>query len=176
MNAPIALPAAPVDRAGLEAFLAGLGYSTKTVEHPPLFTVEESQKLRGELAGGHTKNLFLKDKKSRLFLLTAQEDSIVNLKTLHKLLGASGRFSFGNADLLLEFLGVTPGAVTALGVINDRDNRVRFAIDQRLLEHDRINCHPLTNEATTTLARDDLLDFARVCGHDPLVVDLSQEV
>ena len=108
----------------------------------------------------------MKDKKSRYFLLTAQEDTEIDLKTLHKLLGAQGRFSFGKADKLLEYLGVTPGAVTAFGIINDRSGDVTFAIDKRLLEHEKINCHPLTNEATTTIARDDLLAFAKTCGHE----------
>ncbi len=173
MNAQ--LPNAPVNRQELLEFLDAAGFVTSTVNHPALFTVEDSQKLRGEISGGHTKNLFLKDKKSNYFLLTAQEDSEVDLKNLHKLLGGSGRFSFGKADMLLELLGVTPGAVTALGIINDREGRVRFAIDQRLLEHDTINCHPLTNEATTNIAREDLLKFAKLCGHEVLVVDLSQD-
>lgn len=171
-----ALPPVPVGRDELLNYLSESGFETKTVDHPPLFTVEDSQKLRGEIAGGHTKNLFLKDKKGQYFLLTAQEDSVVNLKTLHKLLGGSSRFSFGSADKMVEYLGVTPGAVTALGVINDRDNNVKFAIDARLMDHDKINCHPLTNEATTTLPRDALISFATACGHEPQIVDLSQDV
>lgn len=174
--ADVALPDAPLSDDELLTFLDACGFETRTHRHPALFTVEDSQKLRGELEGGHTKNLFLKDRKGNHFLLTAQEDSQVNLKTLHKLLGGSGKFSFGNAEKMQAYLGVTPGAVTALGVINDRENNVRFAIDQRLLEHEKINCHPLTNEATTTLLRDDLLAFARHCQHDPLVVDLDAEV
>ena len=170
------LPARPVDRTGLLKFLDQQGYETQTKEHPPLFTVEDSQHLRGEIEGGHTKNLFLKDKKDNYFLLTAQEDTQVNLKTLHKLLGGSSRFSFGKPEKMLELLGVTPGAVTAFGIINDSEGRLRFAIDARLLDHDKINCHPLTNEATTTISRDDLLAFARLTGHDPQIVDLSQDV
>ncbi len=170
------LPPVPVNQTALLAYLDGSGFKTKTVTHPPLFTVGESQELRGELEGGHTKNLFLKDKKGRYFLLTAQEDSTVNLKTLHKLLGGSGRFSFGNADMMLELLGVTPGAVTALGIINDRENKLTFAMDKRLIEHDKINCHPLTNEATTTLLTRDLLEFALACNHEPMIVDLNGEV
>ena len=166
-------PSAPVDEAALLAYLDACGFETTTHRHPPLFTVEDSQQLRGAIDGGHTKNLFLKDKKGNIFLVTAQEDSAVDLKNLHKLLGAQGRFSFGKADLLEECLGVKPGAVTAFGVINDREGRVRFAIDARLLDHDIINCHPLSNEATTAIARDDLLSFAARCGHEPLVVDLS---
>ena len=170
------LPSAPVGRDALLAYLDQCGFQTETKDHAPLFTVEDSQKLRGEIEGGHTKNLFLKDKKGNYFLLTAEEDSVVNLKTLHKLLGGSSKFSFGKPEALEELLGVVPGAVTALGVINDRENKVKFAIDQRLMRHDIINCHPLTNDATTTLGRDDLIVFAKNCGHDPLIVDLDQEV
>ena len=101
---------------------------------------------------------------------------MVNLKTLHKLLGGSSRFSFGKPEALENFLGVVPGAVTAFGVINDRENKVSLAFDKRLMRHDKINCHPLTNDATTTIARDDLIAFAKNCGHDPMIVDLTKEV
>ena len=170
------LPSIPVDPDALFAFLQGIKITVTTSHHPALFTVEDSQELRGELEGGHTKNLFLKDKKGNYFLLTAQENSQVNLKTLHKIVGGSSRLSFGNAEMLLELLGVTPGAVTALGVINDRENRVKFVIDKTLLENEKINCHPLTNEATTTLFTRDLIKFAQVCGHNPLIVDLEENM
>lgn len=170
------LPQTPVTRETLLDFLSQCGFETKTHDHPAFFTVEDGKDFKDGMPGGHTKNLFLKDKKSRYFLLTAQEDTQINLKTLHKLLGGSGRFSFGNADMMVELLGVTPGAVTALGVINDREHSLTFAIDKRLLENEVINCHPLTNEATTAIKRDDLLKFAQLCGHEPLVVDLSEEV
>ena len=96
----------------LFAALDRLGIAHPTVSHPPLFTVEQSQSLRGAIAGGHTKNLFLRDKKGALFLVTALEDAAIELKSLHRRLGATGRFSFGSADLMMETLGVTPGAVT----------------------------------------------------------------
>lgn len=170
------LPDLPVTRESLLAFLDACGFETETQEHPPLFTVEDSRRLRGELEGGHTKNLFLKDRKGNFFLLTAQEDTSINLKTLHRLLGGASRFSFGNAEKMQELLGVTPGAVTAFGIINDREGKVHFAIDQRLMVHEKINCHPLTNEATTTICGDDLLAFARICGHEPKIVDLEAEI
>src|SRR5215467_1816205 len=100
----------------LFAFLDRLGIAHRTVTHPPLFTVEQSQALRGTIPGGHTKNLFLKDKKGALFLVTALEDAAIELKSLHRRLGASGRFSFGPAETMLETLGVVPGAVTPFGV------------------------------------------------------------
>ena len=170
------LPSAPVNRQSLLDYLEACEFDTVTFDHPALFTVEDSRKLRGEIEGGHTKNLFLKDKKGNYFLLTAQEDTQVNLKTLHKLLGGASRFSFGKAEMMEEYLGVTPGAVTAFGIINDRGGNVTFAIDQRLLEHEKINCHPLVNTATTTILCDDLLTFAKACDHAPMIVDLSTEL
>ena len=154
----------------LSAFLRDLRISTRTVDHPPLFTVEESQALRGKIAGAHTKNLFLKDKKDALFLVVAREEAVIDLKHLHQRIGASGRLSFGKPDLLLETLGVTPGAVTAFGLINDRSGRVTVVIDNGLLASAEVNCHPLVNTATTTIAAGDLLAFVRATGHEPLLV------
>src|SRR3978361_702414 len=104
----------------LSAALDRLGIAHPTVRHAPLFTVEQSQSLRGTIAGAHAKNLFLKDKKDALFLVTALEDAAIELKSLHRRLGATGRFSFGSAELMLETLGVQPGAVTPFGALNDR--------------------------------------------------------
>ena len=104
----------------LFAYLDGLGIACTTVSHPPLFTVEQSQALRGKIPGGHTKNLFLRDKKQALYLVVAEESAEIDLKGLHRVLGACGRFSFGSADLMLEVLGVTPGSVTPFGAINDK--------------------------------------------------------
>jgi Ala-tRNA(Pro) deacylase len=157
----------------LAAFLRDLRIATGTVDHLPLFTVEESQALRGEIAGAHTKNLFLKDKKDTLFLVVAREDTAIDLKHLHERIGASGRLSFGKPDLLLEALGVTPGAVTAFGLINDRSGRVTVVIDTGLLASQEVNCHPLVNTATTTIAAADLLAFVRATGHEPLLVALD---
>ena len=109
----------PVSPDELFAYLDSLGIAHKTVSHPPVFTVEEARALRGQVAGGHTKNLFLRDKKGALFLVVALEDAAIELKSLHRLLGASGRFSFGSAELLRETLGVEPGAVTPFAAIND---------------------------------------------------------
>lgn len=157
----------------LAAFLAELGIATRTVTHPPLFTVEESQRFRGEIPGAHTKNLFVKDKKGRIFLVTALEETIVDLKHLHRAIGASGRLSFASAESMQALLGVRPGAVTVFGLINDTDGQVSFVLDRQLLEHPAINAHPLVNTATTTISRDDLLRFVRATGHEPLVATLS---
>jgi len=157
----------------LFAFLAALDIPVTTVSHPPLFTVADSQALRGEIPGGHTKNLFLKDRKDQYFLLTVEEEATVDLKTIHTLIGAAGRVSFGRPEALMELLGVIPGAVTAFGVINDTEKRVKVFIDQALLEHAVVNAHPLTNEATTSIAAQDLLRFVKATGHDPSILKLS---
>ena len=163
----------PAGAADLFAFLDELGIAVTTVTHAPLFTVAQSQTLRGELAGGHTKNLFLKDKKGALFLVTALEDAAIELKSLHRRLGASGRFSFGPADALLETLGVAPGAVTPFGVINDTAARVTVILDETLMRHHTINAHPLTNTMTTSIARDDLVKFLESTGHPPRIVGVT---
>lgn len=163
----------PASRADLTAFLDRLGVATRTFEHPPLFTVEQSQALRGEIAGGHTKNLFLKDKKDNYFLLTVGEEAQVDLKQVHHAIGAAGRVSFGRPEMLMELLGVVPGAVTVFGLINDTQHRVRLFLDAALMEHETINAHPLTNEATTQIARADLLRFLAATGHEPAILKLS---
>jgi len=159
-------------RAELMSRLDELGIAHTTVEHAPVFTVAESEQLHRELPGGHTKNLFLKDKKDRLYLVIAESRTPVDLKALPKRIG-SDRLSFGKPELLLEVLGVAPGSVTALALINDIRHRVNVVVDQRLMEYDSINCHPLVNTATTSIGRDDLMRFIRACGHDPKVVALT---
>lgn len=159
------MPATPED---LFTYLHRLGIAHTTVTHAPLFTVEQSRALRGTIPGAHTKNLFLKDKKDTVFLVVAPEDAQVDLKTLHHRLGAS-RFSFGSAALLEELLGVTPGAVTAFGAINDKSGRVNVVIDAGLMQHTIINCHPLVNSMTTSIGRDDLVKFLEATGHVPRI-------
>lgn len=164
------MPATPDQ---LFAFLDSLGIAHPTVTHPPLFTVEQSQSLRGKIPGGHTKNLFLRDKKQAVYLVTALEDAAIDLKGLHRALGASGRFSFGSSDLMLELLGVTPGSVTPFGAINDTAGRVTVVLDTPLMEHAIINAHPLTNTMTTSVARDDLVKFLEATGHPPRIERVS---
>ena len=163
----------PLTRDDLMAKLAALGIATTTVDHPPLFTVEQSQALRGEIPGAHTKNLFLKDKKDALFLVTAPEDAELDLKHIHHLIGASGRVSFGRPEVLLEILGVPAGAVTPFAALNDAAGRVTVVLDAGLMESGAINCHPLVNTATTTIAAVDLLTFLRATGHEPRIVPLG---
>lgn len=164
------MPATPDD---LFAYLDSLQIPHKTITHPPLFTVEQSQELRGVIAGGHTKNLFLKDKKDAVYLLVVPEDARVDLKSMHRRLGASGRFSFGSSDLMQELLGVTPGAVTAFGVFNDKGHRVAVVVDACLMQNAVINCHPLVNTMTTSIAREDLVKFLTATGHPPRIEDLT---
>jgi len=163
----------PATPAELFAFLASLGIETTNVEHPPLFTVTDSQTLRGEIPGGHTKNLFLKDRKGRLFLVVALEDAAIDLKRLHERVGASGRFSFGSAALLRATLGIEPGSVTAFAAINDKDGAVTIVLDTDMLAFERLNCHPLVNTMTTGIAREDLIAFLRATGHEPLILAVT---
>jgi Ala-tRNA(Pro) deacylase len=152
-----------------DELLAALGIAHASVKHPPLFTVEQSRSLRGQIPGGHTKNLFLRDKKGALYLVVALEDAEIELKGLHRLLGATGRFSFGSADLLREVLGVAPGSVTPFAAINDTDGRVTVVLDAAMMEHAMLNYHPLTNTMTTSIARDDLVRFLDWTGHPPRI-------
>ena len=164
------MPATPDE---LFAYLDTLGIAHKTVTHPAVFTVEEARELRGAISGGHTKNLFLRDKKGALYLLVAPEDAAIELRALHRVLGASGRFSFGSAELLRETLGIAPGSVTPFAVINDKEGRVTVVIDAALMTHDTLNFHPLVNTATTSIAREGLLKFLAATGHAPRIEPLS---
>lgn len=154
-------------------FLDGLGIAHKTKEHEPVFTVAESVALRDEIPGGHTKNLFLKDKKDQYFLLTVEENATVDLKTVHQLVGGASKFSFGKPEKLMEYLGVIPGAVTAFGVINDASRNVTIVLDEELMKNDVINCHPLSNDATTSIGRDDLIRFVEATGHKANVLKVT---
>jgi Ala-tRNA(Pro) deacylase len=157
----------------LFAALDALGIKHATIKHPPVFTVEQAASLRGEVPGGHTKNLFLRDKKNTLYLVVALEDAQIDLKGLHRTLGATGRFSFGSADLLFEVWGVTPGSVTPFGAINDTQGRVTVVLDAEMMEHDTLNYHPLLNTMTTSLSRDDLVKFLESTGHVPRIEKVS---
>ena len=164
------MPATPAD---LFVFLDRLGIAHQTIAHPPLFTVEQSRALRGQIPGGHTKNLFLKDKKDALYLVVALEDAAIDLKSLHRRLDASGRFSFGSADLLRATLGVEPGAVTPFAAINDTDRRVSVVLDAAMMTHETLNYHPLDNAMTTSIARQGLVTFLEATGHPPRIEAVS---
>lgn len=157
----------------LLSYLVALSIETSTVEHPPLFTVEQSQHLRGQIPDGHTKNLFLRDRRDRLFLVVANEDASIELKSLHNLIGASGRLSFGKAESMRETLGVEPGSVTPFGAINDAEGRVTVILDAAMMQHERLNFHPLVNTRTTNIAARDLVRFLESAGHKPLILVVS---
>lgn len=168
----------PPDPATLEApllaRLAELGIETILYRHPPLHTVAESQAQRGRMPGSHIKNLFVRDKKRRYWLVTVPEDAVIDLKALRRILGATGNLSFATAAALAELLGVRPGAVTPFAVINDRSGAVTFALEQSLLDTAPINAHPLHNAATIAVAPSDLLRFVEACNHPPLLFGIDE--
>lgn len=168
---PPEAPAIPTSPQQLLARLEALGIAYRNHEHDAVFTVEEAKALRGELTGGHIKNLFLRNKKEEMWLVVAEEDKRIDLKLLGERLGA-GKLSFGSADRLLRYLGVLPGAVTPFSIVNDKDHKVKVVLDQDLMGFDVVNGHPLVNTMTTALAPQDLLAFLRAEGHEPLMLDL----
>ena len=161
------------DRDRLLDWMAANDVAGTTHDHPAVFRVEEGLELKAAMPGAHTKNLFLKDKKGRLWLISAGQDTVVDLKRADKWIG-SARLSFGNETLLYETLGVRPGSVTALALINDPDHRVTFVLDKALWDADIVNFHPLTNTATTALAQADFRRFLGLIGREPMVVDFGQ--
>jgi Ala-tRNA(Pro) deacylase len=159
--------------AELFQFLDSLGIPHSTKYHPPVFTVAESESLRDEIPGGHTKNLFLKDKKDQYFLLTVDEHAAVDLKTVHQIVGGASKFSFGKPEKLMEYLGVIPGAVTALGIVNDTRKNVTIVLDADLMKNEIVNCHPLSNDATTSISSSDLIRFVEATGHTAHVLKVT---
>lgn len=163
----------PVTPDELMELLENLGISTQTRQHPALFTVEDGVEIKKSIPGGHTKNLFVKDKKGNYFLIIAGDQARIPMNRIHSLVGARSRLSFANADALMQYLGISPGSVTAFAAINDRAGLVKVIIDEPLLDSDLINCHPLTNTMTTTISRPDLLRFLEHVDHKPEIIALS---
>ena len=159
-----------LDPQQLFARLDQLGIAHRTVEHPPVFTVEEAKALRGNLSGHHIKNLFLRNKKEEMWLVVALEDRAIDLKRLGEVLGA-GRLSFGSADRLKRYLGVEPGSVTPLALVNDEGRAVQLVLDRGVADGGPVNAHPLVNTMTTALAPADLLRFFAATGHTPHWLD-----
>jgi Ala-tRNA(Pro) deacylase len=166
-------PVLPTSPQQLVDTLTSLGIEHRVVKHPPLFTVEDSKALRGELPGHHIKNLFLRDKRETMFLVVAQEDRRVDLKALADVIGAS-KLSFGSAERLMKYLGVLPGAVTPFAVINDTERKVAVFIDRAVMAGGKIHCHPLVNDMTVALDCEDLLRFLRETGHQPRLIDIPE--
>ncbi|WP_084396351.1 prolyl-tRNA synthetase associated domain-containing protein [Henriciella aquimarina] len=166
------MPASPDD---LFAFLDEHGLAHETHWHDATFTVEEGRDLKAKMPGGHTKNLFMKDKDDTIVLISAHADSQLKLNQLHKLIGTR-RLSFASAELMEECLGVTPGSVTAFALMNDTEGRVRFIVDAALIAHDPLNFHPLVNTATTAISRDDFRKFVGLTGHELTEVNFESLV
>lgn len=170
------VPTAHLTRETLLARLTALGIETRTVDHVAVFTVAESAAVEAELSakipGTATKNLFLKDAKDKLYLLVAEAHAAIDLKRLPQFIG-SGRLSFGKPELLKRVLGVEPGSVTAFAIANAAPETITLLLDKTLAAASHVNCHPMTNTATTNIAVRDLLAFFRKHGHAPQIVDLS---
>ncbi len=162
----------PADRAALFTFLDAHAVAHTTLDHAPVFTVEEGSEIKAALPGGHTKNLFLKDAKGQLWLICALGDTRVDLKRTAPAIGAA-KLSFGSPERLFEALGVRPGSVTVFALINDGAGQVRLVLDQALLEHELVNFHPLANDATTTVSRQGLLSFLSALNRTFQVVDFT---
>ena len=158
----------------LFARLAELGIETRTERHPPVFTVEEARAHRGSIPGGHCKNLFLKDKAGRLWLVVMLEDDRLDMKLAQARLG-SARLSFASAETMQSVLGVDPGTATPFTVINATAAAVQVILEARMMRESLLNYHPLTNDATTTIAAADLVVFLRAQGHEPRTVDLQPD-
>jgi Ala-tRNA(Pro) deacylase len=152
------------------AFLGSIGVDHDTLEHPAVFRVGEGEDVKAQIPGAHTKNLFLKDAKDRLWLISAEDRAVIDLKRLHLVIG-SARLSFGSAELMEEVLGVTPGSVTAFALVNDPAHRVTFVLDSTLAEAERVNFHPLVNTGTTGVSRQGFRRFLAAVGVNPMVVD-----
>lgn len=161
----------PTSPEALIETLTGAGIAMTRHEHPPLRTVEDSKAFRGPMEGTHVKNLYLRDRKKRNYLVVAQEDRDIDLKALQEKIGAD-RLSFGSADRLFEFLGVRPGAVSPFTLINDPDHKVQLALDSGLMQAEMLYFHPLVNDLTLGVTPEGLRKFFGITGHDPLMVTL----
>ncbi|MEP3889151.1 MAG: prolyl-tRNA synthetase associated domain-containing protein [Hellea sp.] len=162
----------PISRQDLFDYLDNLAIAHKTYDHAPIFTVEEGADIKANMPGGHTKNLFLKDKAGKFFLICALGDTNIRINKLHPLLGCK-RLSFGKAEPLLDLLGMTQGSVTLFSILNDTEHQVTLILDKALLNHDIVNFHPLLNDATTAISSEDMIKFAKATGHDPIMLDFA---
>lgn len=162
-------------RADLFRFLEALGVAHHTVEHPPIFTVEEGRGFKASMPGGHSKNLFLKDKKGRLFLAVAHCDTEVDIVGYGRVAGAKGRLSFARPEQMTATLGVAPGAVTPFALINETAKALtEVSVDRALFDWPTVWFHPMENSASTEVTPADLILFIRACGHEPRIVNLAR--
>lgn len=162
-------------RADLFSLFDKLGIAYINHDHRPVFSVEEGHDIKANIAGGHTKNLFLKDKDGNFFLICALGETSIKLNQVHKAIG-SARLSFGPEDIMWEILGVRPGSVTAFALINDKQRQISLILDKALLGHDLVNFHPLLNDATTTISKTDLLKFVKHWGGEVRIGDFSTDI
>lgn len=158
-------------------FLEKLGIETITYRHAPVFTVDESQEHCSHIEGGHTKNLFVRDKKKRFALVVVTDSRKVDLRSLSDQIGL-GRLSFASSDRLTSMLGVKPGSVTPFSLVNAQvsegdEPRLKVVLDAAMMKNEKLNYHPLHNAATTTISPEDLLTFIRACGYEPEIVDMD---
>ena len=151
--------------------LTQIGINYVNHEHPAVYTVEEADMHHEGIDGVHSKNLFFKDRKKRLVLVVTLSDKPIKIKEVADKIGHKG-LSFGKPDLLMEVLGVIPGAVTPFSVINDTENKVKVILDQEMMNHDLLNFHPIVNTATTTIASDDLVKFMEHCNQEFEIISL----
>ena len=163
----------PITRQDLFKYLDALNIAHSTVDHAPIFTVEDGADIKAAMPGAHTKNLFLKDKAGRFFLICAQNDTQIRINKLHPLLGCK-RLSFGKPEPLLALLGVTPGSVTLFSILNDKAHQVTLILDAALTAHNIVNFHPLLNDATTAISSKDMIAFAKATGHNPIILDFAE--
>ena len=159
----------------LLAYLEKNGIQIRTFEHPPVHTVEESKALRGTIPGLHTKNLCLSDGKKNYFRFVTDEDATINLKQLAKKIGAKGGLSFGSPDALMEMLAIRPGAVSVLAIVNDRERKVNLVLDRKLESATAINCHPLSNERTTSLSQDAFAKFLATADREAIYINMDDD-
>ncbi|WFU38091.1 prolyl-tRNA synthetase associated domain-containing protein [Bradyrhizobium sp. CB82] len=159
----------------LLAYLKNNGIKAHTFQHLAVHTVEESKSLRGDIPGLHTKNLFLRDVKKNYYLFVTDEDATINLKQLARRIGAKGGLSFGSPDALLEMLGIRPGAVSVLAIVNDEQGRVKLVLDRKLTNTTAINCHPLSNERTTSLSQEAFAKFLATTGREAVYIETDEE-
>jgi Ala-tRNA(Pro) deacylase len=165
------MPATPDQ---LFAFFDQLGIAYTTIEHPPLFTVDDGREHWHRIPGMHCKNLFLKDKKDKIWLVVMPGDKRADLKQLGKQLGCR-TLSFGKPELLLEIMGLTPGSVTIFGLINDTLKRITLVLDSEVAGSEMVNFHPLHNAASTAIRTEDLMKFIKALGYEPLVTDNGKQ-
>ena len=167
-NPDLQLPTTPDD---LFKLLKDLEISYALHHHEATFTVEESDKLKADIPGTHCRNLYLRDKKKKNFLVVAANETAIDLKALQQKIEC-GRLSFGSADRLWAFLGIRPGSVCPFTVVNDQDHDVQVLLDADMMEADIVNYHPLDNTMTVGLTPSDLLKFFEYTGHEPKILKL----